>query len=196
MAIAGELKPGQTPLDLNEASALIPKHLSTQGELDEWEAENIFNARQWLAQRKTLDVLNDHFCRELHKRMFCDTWKWAGTFRKTGKNIGCEWSQIGVQLRQLFGNVSFWIEQDVFALDEAAARFHHQLVWLHPFANGNGRHARLMTDALLRQYGSKDFSWGSHANLVAVGDVRKRYIDALRAADADDYGPLLAFVRT
>jgi Fic-DOC domain mobile mystery protein B len=196
VAVSSELKAGQTPLDADEASGLLPAHISTQGELDEWEAENIHNAQQWLLRQKTVDVLSDHFCRELHKRMFCDTWKWAGTFRKTGKNIGCEWTQIGVQLRQLMGNVNYWLEQGVFPLDEVATRFHHQLVWIHPFANGNGRHARLMADVLLRQNQGQDFSWGSSVNLVPANETRKRYIDALRAADAGDYQPLLIFVRS
>ena len=131
-----------------------------------------------------------------YTRRCSDTWQWAGKFRKSGKNIGCDWTQIGVQLRQLFGNVSYWIEHDVYPLDEVATRFHHQLVWIHPFANGNGRHARLMADLLLRQLGGTNFSWGNSANLVAATEARKRYIDALRAADLGDYSELIAFVRS
>lgn len=144
---------------------------------------------------KKLDVLNDHFCRELHVKMFDDTWKWAGTFRKSDKNIGCDWTQIAVNLRQLLDNMAYWLEHNVFPPEEVAVHFHHRLVWLHAFPNGNGRHARLMTDCLLRQCGLAPFSWG-RGNLVTANEVRQRYIQALRAADNNDYTLLLAFVRS
>jgi len=195
MAVELELKPGQTPLDPDEAAGLKPRHISTQGELDEWEAENLLKARQWLDRQKTLDVLNEGFCRDLHKRMFSDTWKWAGTFRKTGKNIGCDPVHIAVNLNQLLGNVAYWVEHETFPLDEIAVRFHRDLVWIHPFPNGNGRHARYMTDALLRQCGCPDFSWGS-GNLVSTHELRNSYIQSLRAADKGDFSPLMIFVRS
>ena len=195
MAIELELKPGQTPLDPDEVAGLKPRHIATQGELDEWEAQNILKASRWIARQKKLDVLNDHFCRELHVKMFDDTWKWAGTFRKSDKNIGCDWTQIAVNLRQLLDNVAYWLEHNVFPPEEIAVRFHHRLVWLHAFPNGNGRHARLMTDCLLRQCGLAPFSWG-RGNLVIVNEVRHRYIQSLRAADANDYALLSAFVRS
>lgn len=195
MAIELELKPGQTPLDPDEAAGLKPRHIATQGELDEWEAQNILKASRWIARQKKLDVLNDHFCRELHVKMFDDTWKWAGTFRKSDKNIGCDWTQIAVNLRQLLDNMGYWLEHNVFPSEEVAVRFHHRLVWLHAFPNGNGRHARLMTDCLLRQCGLAPFSWG-RGNLVTANEVRQRYIQALRAADNNDYTLLLAFVRS
>ena len=195
MAIELELKPGQTPLDPDEVAGLKPRHIATQGELDEWEAQNILKASRWVARQKKLDVLNDHFCRELHVKMFDDTWKWAGTFRKSDKNIGCDWTQIAVNLRQLLDNMAYWLEHSVFPPEEVAVRFHHRLVWLHAFPNGNGRHARLMTDCLLRQCGLAPFSWG-RGNLVTATEVRQRYIQALRAADANDYALLLAFVRS
>ena len=195
MAVELELKPGQTPLDPDEAAGLKPKHIATQGDLDEWEAQNILKATKWVARQKHLDVLNEMFCRELHTKMFDDTWKWAGTFRKSDKNIGCEWTKIAVKLNQLLSNTDYWLANEIFPPDDVAGRFHHQLVSLHPFPNGNGRHARLMTDCLLKQCGLKPFTWGS-ANLVAANKVRERYIQALRAADTGEYDPLHAFVRS
>ncbi|UXZ96635.1 mobile mystery protein B [Pseudomonas phytophila] len=195
MALETNLKPGQTPLDADESAGLKPKHISTQGELDEWEAENLLSATRWLNGQKKLDVLNEKFCRNLHKRMFGDTWIWAGTFRKTEKNIGCDPIQIAIQLNQLLGNVTYWIEKETFEPDEIAARFHRELVWIHPFPNGNGRHARCMADALLKQCGHPEFSWGSK-NLVSASEVRGRYIQSLRDADAGNYALLTEFVRS
>lgn len=195
MALELDIKPGQTPLDPDEAAGLIPSHISTQGELDEWEAVNLLRAQAWLSRQRDLDVLNDGFCRELHRRMFNQTWEWAGSFRRSDKNIGCEWLYVGVQLRNLFDDAAYWIKHRVFPVDEIAARFHHKLVSIHPFPNGNGRHARFMTDALLRQCEHVEFTWGC-GKLVAMGDVRHQYIEALRAADKGDVTLLCTFVRS
>jgi len=187
---------GQTPLDPDETAGLIPRHIETMGALNEWEQENILQATKWLRRAKTPSVLTEGYCRELHKRMFNKTWKWAGTFRQTDKNIGCEWGLIAVKLNQLLGNTQYWVDNETFPPDELAARFHHALVWIHPFPNGNGRHSRLMADALLKQLGHKAFSWGSGANLVSANAVRAQYLAALRAADKNSFMELLAFVRS
>lgn len=196
MAIDFMPQPGQTPIDDDEKAGLIPRHISTIAELNEWEAVNIHAAVQWVGRQRQLDVLNEAFCRRLHKEMFKDTWRWAGEFRRSDKNIGCDWLQISIKLRQLLGNMAYWIEEDTYSVDEIAARFHHLLVSIHPFPNGNGRHARAMTDALLRQLGAKPFTWGGDQDLGSASKVRTQYIEALRAADQRDYALLLAFVRS
>lgn len=187
--------PGATPLDPDEASGLIPGHIRTQAELNQWEQANVLEGSAWAMRSRERDVLSEGFVRELHRRLFGDTWRWAGTFRTTGKNIGVDAEQVAVQLRELLENTRYWIEHGTFPVDEMAVRFHHRLVVIHPFPNGNGRHARLMTDVLLRRNGAAAFSWGG-ANLEAGGDARDRYLAALRAADAGDYAVLLAFVRS
>ncbi|GAA4359733.1 mobile mystery protein B [Variovorax defluvii] len=196
MAVALRYQAGQTPLDADELAQLIPRHVATQGQLNEWEQANIVEAFQWLKRGRHAPVLTEAFCRELHKRMFAKTWKWAGAFRQSDKNIGCDWRQISTRLRQLLDNTRFWVDEKVFPLDEIALRFHHQLVLVHAFPNGNGRHSRLMTDALLNGLGGRPFSWGSGADLVSGGDVRSNYLHALRSADGGDYGKLAAFVRS
>ena len=135
------------------------------------------------------------FLRELHRRMFSDTWDWAGKFRRTMKNIGVAPELVPERTQNLFRDVQYWLDHHTYAVDEIAARFHHMLVAIHPFPNGNGRHARLMADALLRQVGASPFTWGS-ASLDAESAIRKRYLRALQAADTGDYAPLLSFVRT
>ena len=187
---------GQTPLDPDEKAGLIPRHIETKGALNDWEQENILQASKWLRRAKVPEVLSEGFCRDLHRRMFNKTWKWAGTFRRSDKNIRCDWTLVAVKLDQLLGNTKYWVENETFPLDETATRFHHALVWIHPFPNGNGRHSRMMADALLKQLGQKAFSWGSAGNLVSANDVRARYLTALRAADKNDFTDLLAFVRS
>ncbi|MBX3664461.1 MAG: mobile mystery protein B [Burkholderiales bacterium] len=187
--------PGATPLDPDEARGLIPRHIRTQAELNQWEQANVLEGSAWAMRARERDVLSERFVRELHRRLFGNTWRWAGTFRATGKNIGVDAAQVAVQLRELLENTRYWIEHRIFVLDETAVRFHHRLVAIHPFPNGNGRHARLMTDVLLRRSGAAPFSWGG-ASLEAVGDARDRYLAALRAADTGNYPPLLDFVRS
>lgn len=190
---------GATPLDADELASLIPAHLSTQGELNEWEQLNIGEGDKW-ARKQRKDILGEDFLRQLHRRMFGETWKWAGEFRKSDKNIGVDWRYIGVELKKLFDDVRYQIEHATFPADEIAVRFHHRLVAIHAFPNGNGRHARLMADLLAERLGQPRFTWGSrrlvNESLTDASPVRRDYIAALQAADARDIAPLLAFARS
>jgi len=98
-------------------------------------------------------------------------------------------------LHNLCGNVRAQVEYEAYPWDELAARFHHELVSIHPFHNGNGRHARLAADLLLAQNRQPVFTWGK-ASLVVPGETRRTYIEALQKADAGLIEDLLAFVRS
>ena len=186
---------GATPLDPDEAEVLIPTHISTREELNEWEQSNIVKAEQWafLKRKGATDVLSSAFVRELHRRMFGDTWRWAGHFRLTDKNIGIPWQHIAVAVHDLCNDVKYWLEHGVFDTCKAAAHFHYRLAHIHPFPNGNGRHARLITDLLLVSYGYPRFTWGG-SDLHEAGEVRHQYIAALRAADENNFEPLFRFL--
>ncbi len=187
---------GATPIDPDEARGLLLSHITNRTELDRWEQENISEAEAWAFNRTPRDILTINFIKRLHKRMFGHVWRWAGEKRGSGKNIGVAVWRIDSDLRNLCADVACWREHDTYPPDEIAVRFHQRLTSIHPFPNGNGRHARLLTDILLvHLLGQPRFTWGS-GNLVNAGDCRKQYIDALRAADRNDYAPLLAFVRS
>jgi len=190
---------GTTPIDPEEAEALIPTYLTTRAELNQWEALNIARAQEWAADRKRLDPLSVAVLCDLHQRMFDETWSWAGEFRHSEKSISPHhWSQIPVLLRELVANMRKQYEtsdRTPEQIDEIAVRFHHQLVRIHPWPNGNGRHARLATDLLLRHWGRSPFTWGG-TDRGADRETRRRYIAALRAADGWEYGPLREFVRS
>ena len=194
MTVDLEYPPGATPLDADELASLIPGHITTQGELNEWEQLNIVQGESW-ASRQRKEILNEAFVRQLHKRMFGETWRWAGEFRKSDKNIGVDWLHIAVELKKLLDDLHYQIEHASYPPDEIAVRFHHRLVAIHPFPNGNGRHARLMADLLAERLGQPRFTWGSRS-LVDATEMRQRYIAALQAADARDYIPLRAFARS
>ncbi len=187
---------GATPLDPDEAAGLLLPHITNKTELDRWEQDNISEAETWAFRRKPKELLSVDFVCRLHKRMFGTVWKWAGEFRRSGKNIGVEYWSIGPALQNLVDDVQTWIEHKGYPPDEIAARFHHRLVSIHPFANGNGRHARLMADLLLVHLLDRPrFTWGRES-LTQAGECRQRYIAALKAADRHDYAPLLAFIRS
>jgi Fic-DOC domain mobile mystery protein B len=187
---------GATPLDANEIEGLLLTHITTRSELDRWEQDNINEALAWLEQRKPKDILNESFMKQLHKRMFGNVWKWAGDLRRTEKNLGVPFYQISIEVKKLSDDVKYWIENKTFPDDEIAARFHHRLVFIHLFPNGNGRHARLIADILLENILTKpQFTWGS-GNLAAAGLDRKIYIESLVAADKGDYGLLMDFIRS
>lgn len=187
---------GATPLDADEAAGFLLTHITNRTELDRWEQENIAEAEAVVFRRKQNDILTEAYMKKLHKRMFGNVWRWAGEFRTTGKNIGVPAWQVASELRDLCADCAVWIEHDTYPADEIAARFHHRLTAIHPFPNGNGRHARLMTDIILvHLLNQKPFTWGS-GNLVNAGDCRQHYINALRFSDRHDFQPLLAFVRS
>jgi Fic-DOC domain mobile mystery protein B len=195
--LAGAHAPGATPLEPGDLEGLIPGHIRTQGELNEWEQTNVLQAMTWLRSRLGKAVILDEaFVRELHRKMFGETWKWAGTFRKRETNLGVDPSAIATKLHDLLADCTHWIEHDTYPIDEIVTRFHHRLVSIHPFPNGNGRHSRLMADALLQARGASAFSWGGGENLEAQGAARETYLAALRRADQGEYDALLAFVRT
>ena len=194
MAVSLDYLPGATPLDADELASLIPKHITAQAELNEWEQLNIEQGEAW-ARRQRKNILDEAFVRELHRHMFGETWSWAGSFRKSNKNIGGEWQQVGVKLRDLLNDARYQIDHVIYPPDEIATRFHHRLVAIHPFPNGNGRHARTMADLLIQKLGQPRFSWGNKS-LTEATEIRARYIEALRAADSGNITPLMIFVRS
>jgi Fic-DOC domain mobile mystery protein B len=189
---------GQTPLDEDEKDGLLVKTITTRSELDEFEQLNIEEAKVWLLKTAfTVDkIISDAFIIELHKRMFNKVWRWAGTYRKSNKNIGVDKFEIAMQLRLLLDDTKYWIENETFSEDEIAIRFSHRLVKIHLFPNGNGRHSRLIADILINKgFGIDEFTWGS-INLTNIGNVRKTYLNALKNADEGDYKDLLNFARS
>jgi Fic-DOC domain mobile mystery protein B len=190
-----EYPPGATPLDPNELAGLKHKHITTQAELNELEQANIQSGLLWLSRQKD-DVLTDSFAVELHKQLFGDVWDWAGSFRKTGKSVDfVDAIQIPIELRKLMDDARYWADHKTYTPIEAAVRLHHRLTQIHPFTNGNGRHARIMADVMLeRIYGAPAIDWAGGYNLQKMNERRGAYIAALKAADKGDISPLMKFV--
>lgn len=189
---------GATPLDPDEISGLRLSWVATREDLNAAEQTNIARAlghRRW-RQPTVLDVLDDLALRQLHAAMFGEVWIWAGKYRATERSIGVAPEQISVGVRGLVDDARYWVQGEVpLPIDEAAAQFHHRLVSIHPFPNGNGRHARAAADLLLRACEQPPFTWG-RVSLDNASSTREEYIAALRQADAGDLKPLLVFARS
>jgi Fic-DOC domain mobile mystery protein B len=183
-----------TPLEPEEREDLIPTHITIRAELNEVEQAGIADADRWAFSRKR-DVLDARFLSTLHKRMLGDVWRWAGSYRKTPRNIGIDAYRIPIEVQTLIDDVKYWVDHKTYVPDEIAVRFHHRLVAIHPFPNGNGRHARLAADLLAVQLGRPRFEWG-RGNLVDGRELRKKYVATLQAADNHDITDLLAFARS
>ena len=197
MGLEFDYKDGQTPLDEEEKEGLKIKSITTQGELDEFEQLNIEKAVEWTIHTKLKpeNILTEKFIRNLHKKMYCDVWKWAGQFRRTEKNIGILWTKIGIELKNLLDDTKYWIENKTYSSEEIAIRFKHRIVSIHCFSNGNGRHSRMMADIIMESiFGGEIFTW-HQSNMVKANQKRKQYIEALKEADNGIIKPLIEFAK-
>lgn len=188
-----EVPSGATPLDSDALQMLIP-NLTTQRELNEFEAQNISDAVVWAQKSRKLkkEILSASGLMSLHRKMFDQTWTWAGKFRWRQTNIGVAPDKIQNELGALLGNVQHWIENKTYTIEISSIRFHHKLVWIHPFPNGNGRFSRLAADLLVEFNEGRKLSWGSK-DLTKESENRNQYLNALRAADQNNYELLIAF---
>ncbi|MEH6408934.1 mobile mystery protein B [uncultured Maricaulis sp.] len=188
-----------TPLVPAERDGLKLTWITTRADLNAAEQDNIDAGAAWAFRSRRANILTVAFSIALHRQMFGQVWDWAGHYRTTERNIGIAPYRIGTETAQLFDDAAFWVANETYEPDELAVRLHHRLVFVHPFPNGNGRHARMMADLLIRRLGAPPFSWGSNRDdgvIHDIGDLRKRYVSALRAADGNDYEPLIAFARS
>jgi Fic-DOC domain mobile mystery protein B len=184
-----------TPLEPEECAGLLQAWITFRHELNQAEQANIIAGLAWARRRRRPELLSVEFLRQFHHQLFGDVWAWAGRFRTTERNIGIAPAEIAVEVRKALDDARFWIEHDVYPADEIAVRLHHRLVAIHPFPNGNGRITRLLADLLAEKLGRQAFTWGRR-DLTTINDTRARYIEALRAADRHEIGPLLRFARS
>lgn len=198
MGLKLEYQDGQTPIDENEKEGLLLKSITIQRELNEHEQLNIEKAVEWTIHNKFNQdtILSKEFIKKVHMKMFSDIWEWAGKFRKSEKNIGVEWINIGIELKYLLDDTKYWIEHKTYSPDEIAIRFKHRIVNIHCFPNGNGRHSRIMADIIIESiFGRGVFTW-SHSNMVKPDETRKKYLAAIKEGDKGNIEPLINFARS
>lgn len=185
---------GHTVLSEEDRRGLLPTYISNRAELFDAEQRNIVKAM--LRRAPTVpQLLDDKYLRDLHRAMFEDVWAWAGRYRNAETNIGIAPGQIPPAVRNLVDDVRAWVDVDTYGADEITVRFHHRLVAIHPFPNGNGRHGRLAADHLIRALGGEPLSWGAGL-AVDTDELRAAYRRALQRADGGEIADLLAFARS
>jgi len=141
-------------------------------------------------------VLTVDFIKEVHRKMFSEVWDWAGTYRKSNKNIGVDKHQIHSQLLSLLDNCKYWIHNEIYSKDEVSIRFKFGIVKIHPFPNGNGRHSRLCADILISHVLKEPvFTWGGR-DLSGLNENRKKYLEAIHKAEEEVFEPLILFARS
>ena len=100
-----------------ERDALLQTWITDRSDLNEAEQENIVKGAAWARRRRRsrpIDLLNDDFAKTLHKQMFGEVWKWAGTYRQTERNIGIEAFRVPAEMPAMFDDVRYWAEHDTY----------------------------------------------------------------------------------
>jgi Fic-DOC domain mobile mystery protein B len=196
MALTGAHAPGATPLTAEDLQGLRIPSVRTHRDLNEAEAANIVRGQEWALRARSArmpDMLSDRFMQRLHEAMFGTVWTWAGDYRLMDTNIGVPHHQVREHLQNVYADARAWLEHETYSPEEFAVRLHYRIVTVHPFRNGNGRHARMVADvALVRHFKRLALPW-RNGPLNAANAVRQAYIAALVAADHHDFGPLIAF---
>jgi len=184
--------PGETPID--DLSFLKVEGITTRNELSVHEAENIRKATVYfLAEkpnRKSASFSYDWML-NVHERMFCDVWEWAGQVRQQNLSIGMEPHLIGQALGGLVLDIEAW-EIRPELLIEQSARIHHRAVQIHPFENGNGRWSRMLANIWLRLHGSPIIAWPESDVGSSESPIRQEYLKAIKQADQGNRSELEA----
>jgi Fic-DOC domain mobile mystery protein B len=192
-----ETPEGGTPI--GDAEGLLLPETSTMADLSAAEAENILRAAGKHLRRRhnpRREWLTDDFLRTVHRDMFDGVWDWAGTYRRVELNIGVAPHLIREEIGKACTDARFWDSQTENPLPvlERAVRLHHRLAWIHPFRNGNGRHARLMADIYLNAHGHALPVWPS-GDISRKGGARDAYLAALKEGDRENFTPLMDYTR-
>ncbi len=141
--------------------------------------------------------LDESLLLDLHRNICGDlTPDWAGKFRTMEVNVGQHSPppshQIPMLVRDYFADLNVRLG-DLSAgkealLLETLAFAEGRLLFIHPFADFNGRATRLLLAEILRRQELPT------VELAPDNDIaRKKYIQALEAADKMDWTPLIEF---
>ena len=183
---------------LEDASGLVPLHVTTRKELYEAEFINITEAVQYYLSNPNLlnrFEITRQILFDVHKKMFNKVWSWAGKKRTSNKNIGIEPYKIDEEIKKLVDDYNFWIKENMKII-EIAARLHHRLVWIHPFEGGNGRWSRFTANLIYYKNTKTLLNWPEdELQLKKKSSFREKYLKALQEADSGKYDQLIKLHR-
>ena len=183
-------------LTLKETFLVISEGITIKGKplKDHLEAKNHYEALEYLyslVEKDNSQNISEYLIRNLHKLVTAETDKeWAGNYRNSNVIIvGSEHTPPDAfEVSIVMGDLIKWLRGNQKKLHpiELAAIFHHKLVFIHPFFDGNGRTARLAMNLLLMQK--------SYPMAVMLKNDRKKYYQTLSRADEKDYAPFVRFI--
>lgn len=184
----GEFPQDATPIE--DLSGLKIKEITTRDELNAFEFDACTDATvNYLTGKKKIKEFTRESLFKLHEEMFSSIWNWGGKKRTSNTNIGVNHFEIEDQLSRLFEDLKVWEKGNLDPID-IAVRLHHKLVYIHPFPNGNGRWARLVSNIYLQQKTGNMFRWPEQ-EVSNQSDFRSQYLSALKDADHLNYTQLL-----
>ncbi len=183
-------------LTLKETNLVINEGFTVKGKSfkDHLEAKNQKDALEFLydlISEKEKQTISGRLIRTVHQLVVHDTDKeWAGQYRNSNVYIaGTEHlPPDALDIPKEMNNLVKWLAKENTKMHpiELAALFHHKLVNIHPFFDGNGRTARLMMNVILMQNG--------YPLVIILKNDRKKYYRMLEQADKGNYKEFIKFI--
>lgn len=179
----------ETFLVINEGITIKGKPLKDH--LEAKDHHETLNHLYQLIERQKPIPLSEGLIRHFQKLVIKKTDpEWAGCYRD--RNVVITGSDHtpppAFEISRMMRGLVNWYRQNKKNLHpiELAALLHHQLVFIHPFFDGNGRTARLLTNIVLMKKG--------YPLVIILKNDRKQYYQALTKADKGDYLPFVGFI--
>lgn len=183
-------------LTLKETFLVINEGITVKGKplKDHLEAKDHYAALEYLydvVEKGKRSTLSEKLIRSLHHIIVQETGEeQAGQYRAANVYIAgaTHTPPDAFAIPALMEQLMAWLKRSEKRLSpiERAALFHHKLVFIHPFFDGNGRTARLAMNLLLMNAG--------YPLTVILKNDRKKYYSVLAKADAGTFAPLVNFI--
>ena len=179
-------------LTLRETAEVIEHGVTVGGKLlrDHLEAVDHYDALLWMRElaARGFSLGEDTVC-ELHRRIVARSQpEIAGIYSRNPRRIAGSPVVFPnpAKIPLLMEEFGAWLK-DAEPAPSSAFEAHYRLAAIHPFADGNGRTARLLMNLLLIR--------GGYPPVSVRPEDRKTYLDGLeRASLAEDFGPYQAFM--
>lgn len=183
-------------LTLRETFLVIGEGITIKGKSlkDHLEAKDHYEALNYLydsVEKNSRQIISEVFIRNIQRLIVKNTDPhWAGKYRSGNVIItGSSHNPPDPSaVPHLMNELVKWINAHKTKLHpiELAAIFHHKIVFIHPFFDGNGRTARLLMNLILMQKG--------YPLVMVLKNDRKKYYDSLTKADKGNYQPFIHFI--
>jgi len=183
-------------LTLKETYLVLSEGITIKGKSlkEHLEAKNHHEALEFIFEQVEHDsqhTISEHLIRELQSLVIGSIDRSiAGTYRDVEVAITASSHQppLATEILSKMADLIKWFHKEQSKLNpvELAAILHHKLVNIHPFADGNGRTARLLMNIILLQAG--------YPLVIILKNDRRKYYDTLSLADRGNVNPFITFI--